>query len=130
MSCLRFATRLVSILALFLLSPLFGLADDPHKPIPPQKEEAEIKPLPPIAIPDDPPPHEGAMFDLPHTIEPPDHIVVEVLEGLPGLPITGERLVRPDGTISLGFYGDIHVRGADDETSEGQDYPPPSWLYR
>jgi protein involved in polysaccharide export with SLBB domain len=36
---------------------------------------------------------------------------VEVLQALPGRPITGERLVRPDGTISLGFYGDVHVRG-------------------
>ena len=26
-------------------------------------------------------------------------------------PITGERLVRPDGMISLGFYGDVHVAG-------------------
>jgi protein involved in polysaccharide export with SLBB domain len=71
----------------------------------------EVKPLPPVAIPDDPPPHEGAFFDVPVTIEPPDIIIVEVLEALPGRPITGERLVRPDGTISLGFYGDIYVRG-------------------
>jgi len=34
-----------------------------------------------------------------------------VLETLPGRPISGERLVRPDGTILLGFYGDVHVRG-------------------
>jgi protein involved in polysaccharide export with SLBB domain len=71
----------------------------------------EIKPLPPVAIPDDPPPHEGAFFDLPLTVEPPDIILIEVLEALPGRPITGERLVRPDGTISLGFYGDLYVRG-------------------
>src|SRR5262249_32686816 len=32
-------------------------------------------------------------------------------EALPGRPITGERLVRHDGTISMGFYGDIYVRG-------------------
>ena len=51
------------------------------------------------------------MIDIPYVIEPPDIIVVEVLEALPGRPITGERLVRPDGTISLGFYGDVHVRG-------------------
>ena len=70
-----------------------------------------IKPSPEVAIPDNPPPHEGEMFDLPLMIEPPDLLLVEVLEGLPGKPITGERLVRPDGTISLGFYGDVHVRG-------------------
>jgi protein involved in polysaccharide export with SLBB domain len=63
-------------------------------------------------IPDDPPPHEGAMVDLPaYRIEPPDLILVEVLEALPARPISGERLVRPDGTITLGFYGSVHIRG-------------------
>jgi polysaccharide biosynthesis/export protein len=47
----------------------------------------------------------------PYVVEPPDIIVVEVLEALPGRPITGEHLVRPDGTISLGFYGDVYVAG-------------------
>src|SRR5262245_48266764 len=66
-------------------------------------------PLPPI--PDDPPPHEGAMISLPYVVDPADMMIVEVLEALPGRPISGERLVRPDGTISLGFYGDVHVKG-------------------
>ena len=44
-------------------------------------------------------------------VEPPDLILVEVLEALPGRPISGERLVRPDGKISLGFYGDVYVAG-------------------
>ncbi len=44
-------------------------------------------------------------------VEPPDLLLVEVLEALPGRPISGERLVRPDGTISLGFYGDVYVAG-------------------
>ena len=44
-------------------------------------------------------------------VEPSDLIIVEVLDALPGRPISGERLVRPDGTISLGFYGDVHVGG-------------------
>jgi protein involved in polysaccharide export with SLBB domain len=70
-----------------------------------------IKPLPLAPIPDDPPPHEGAMIDLPIIIEPPDLLLVEALEALPGRPISGERLVRPDGSISLGFYGDLHVQG-------------------
>ncbi len=48
---------------------------------------------------------------LAHLIDPPDLILVEVLEALPGRPISGERLVRPDGTISLGFYGDVEVAG-------------------
>jgi len=47
----------------------------------------------------------------PYVIEPPDILLVEVLEALPGRPIQGERLVRPDGTISLGFYGDVYVAG-------------------
>jgi len=46
-----------------------------------------------------------------YVIEPPDMIIVEVLEALPGRPISGERLVRPDGKISLGFYGEIDVAG-------------------
>ncbi len=68
-------------------------------------------PLHSTPIPDNPPPHEGALFDLPFIIEPPDLLLIEVLETLPGRPIRGERLVRPDGTISLGFYGELHVRG-------------------
>ena len=46
-----------------------------------------------------------------YVVEPPDLVIVEVLEALPGRPISGERLVRPDGKISLGFYGDIYVAG-------------------
>jgi protein involved in polysaccharide export with SLBB domain len=71
----------------------------------------EVKPLPLPAIPDNPPPHEGAMFEVPYVIEPPDIIIVEVLEALPGRPISGERLVRHDGTVNLGFYGEVHVGG-------------------
>jgi RNA polymerase sigma factor (sigma-70 family) len=47
----------------------------------------------------------------PYVVEPPDLLEVEVLTALEGRPITGERLVRPDGTISLGFYGDVYVAG-------------------
>jgi len=46
-----------------------------------------------------------------YVVEPPDLIRIEVLEALPGRPITGERLVRPDGRVSLDFYGDIYVAG-------------------
>ena len=46
-----------------------------------------------------------------YVVEPPDLIRIEVLEALPGRPITGERLVRPDGKVSLDFYGDIYVSG-------------------
>lgn len=50
-------------------------------------------------------------FGPAHVVEPPDLLLVEVLEALPGRPISGERLVRPDGSISLGFYGDVQVGG-------------------
>lgn len=86
----------------------------PVVPVPPAPDTAVvdlIKPNPPTPIPDDPPPHEGAMIDLEYTIEPPDLLLVEVLEALPGRPISGERLVRPDGKVNLGFYGDVYVRG-------------------
>ena len=46
-----------------------------------------------------------------YIVEPPDLIIVEVLEALPGRPISGERLVRPDGKISLSFYGEVYVAG-------------------
>jgi protein involved in polysaccharide export with SLBB domain len=70
----------------------------------------EIKPVS-FTIPDDPPPHEGKLIDIPYLIDAPDLIQVEILEALPGRPISGERLVRPDGTICLEFYGDVYVRG-------------------
>jgi polysaccharide biosynthesis/export protein len=46
-----------------------------------------------------------------YVLEPPDLLLVEVLEALPGRPISGERLVRPDGKITLGFYGEVYVAG-------------------
>jgi polysaccharide export outer membrane protein len=46
-----------------------------------------------------------------YVVEPPDIINVEVLEALPGRPITGDHLVKPDGKITLGFYGDVYVTG-------------------
>ncbi len=57
-------------------------------------------------------PNEFKKVSMPdYVVEPPDMILVEVLEGLPGRPISGERLVRPDGKISLGWYGDVYVAG-------------------
>jgi RNA polymerase sigma factor (sigma-70 family) len=47
----------------------------------------------------------------PRVFRPGDLITVEVLEALPGRPIAGPRVVRPDGTVGLGFYGDVHVAG-------------------
>jgi polysaccharide export outer membrane protein len=57
-------------------------------------------------------PKEFQKVSMPdYVLEPPDLVIVEVLEALPGRPISGERLVRPDGKISLGFYGDTYVAG-------------------
>ena len=57
-------------------------------------------------------PRESHQVTLPdYVVEPPDNIKVEVLNALPGRPITGDRLVRPDGTISLGYYGQVYVAG-------------------
>jgi polysaccharide biosynthesis/export protein len=53
--------------------------------------------------------HKVTMPD--YVVEPPDLLLVEVLEALPGRPISGERLVRPDGKITLGFYGEVYVAG-------------------
>ena len=57
-------------------------------------------------------PREMNKVSMPeYMVEPPDLILVEVLEALPGRPISGERLVRPDGKITLGFYGEVYVAG-------------------
>ena len=57
-------------------------------------------------------PSEFKKVSMPeYIIEPPDLILVEVLDALEGRPISGERLVRPDGKISLGFYGEVYVAG-------------------
>ncbi len=68
--------------------------------VPPSKSSASSHKVPPMNL-----------ADLAHIIAPPDLLLVEVLEALPGRPISGERLVRPDGKISLGFYGDVYVAG-------------------
>jgi polysaccharide export outer membrane protein len=44
-------------------------------------------------------------------IRPMDLIDVEVLSAVSGNPITAERLVRPDGKITLGYYGEVYVAG-------------------
>jgi polysaccharide biosynthesis/export protein len=65
-------------------------------------------------------PKEFTKVTMPeYVLEPPDLIIVEVLEALPGRPISGERLVKPDGKITLGFYGEVFVAGlTTDEVKE------------
>jgi polysaccharide export outer membrane protein len=64
--------------------------------------------------PADPVPRECAKEALPpYVIEPPDILLVEstVAVGKSEQPITGQHLVRPDGTIELGIYGTVFVAG-------------------
>jgi protein involved in polysaccharide export with SLBB domain len=57
-------------------------------------------------------PKEGAkVTQVAYVIEPPDLLTVELSKPLPDRPLTGERLVRTDGTINLGFYGSVQVSG-------------------
>lgn len=49
-----------------------------------------------------------------YIIEAPDVLKIEVTvnkEALPQQPITGAYLVRPDGTVSLGVWGNVAVAG-------------------
>ncbi len=46
-----------------------------------------------------------------YIVEPPDLLRVEVLQSLPGRPLSGKYLVRLDGTISFEFYGQVPVAG-------------------
>jgi polysaccharide biosynthesis/export protein len=46
-----------------------------------------------------------------YIVEPTDLVDIRVAEALPGRPISGERLVRPDGKICLGFYGEVDAAG-------------------
>ena len=59
-----------------------------------------------------------------YVVEPPDLIIVEVLEALPGRPISGERLVRSDGKISSGLLWRARGRRSDDRRDQGEDRSP------
>jgi polysaccharide export outer membrane protein len=74
--------------------------------------------LPPVLM--GPPGHPPVPRELnkvalpPYVIEPPDILLVEYppSEGMSkDFPISGQHLVRPDGTISLGIYGSAFVGG-------------------
>ncbi|GAC1312460.1 MAG: hypothetical protein NVSMB14_14340 [Isosphaeraceae bacterium] len=78
-------------------------------PFDPKDVEA-IRPTP-HPIPDNPPPHEGAMIVYPQIIGASDVLNVTVYTALPGRPLEGGRLVQADGTINLGYYGIVKVNG-------------------
>lgn len=57
-------------------------------------------------------PRELRMASHPmYVAEPPDVLYIEAPNILPNRPLLGERLIRQDGTISLGYYGQVHVAG-------------------
>ncbi len=58
-----------------------------------------------------PTPHEGALIDLPYVVEPPDLVIIEVLEALPGRRSRASDWLDPTGRSVSGFYGEISVRG-------------------
>jgi polysaccharide export outer membrane protein len=85
-----------------LLAPLMVLAAVGCQTVRTPEEQIAATPIP----------REKNMMSQPdYIVAPPDLLIVEVLDALPGRPITGERLVRPDGTITLGYYGDVYVNG-------------------
>jgi polysaccharide export outer membrane protein len=84
-----------------------------------EKGDAVAVGAPPIPGPGFPPghaPNELHKISLPaYVIEPPDILLVEYLGDEPVFnreqAIRGQHLVRLDGTISLGIYGEVHVAG-------------------
>lgn len=55
-------------------------------------------------------PRECAIKSLPpYVVEPPDILLIQVTPTLKDQPIQGQHLVRPDGTINLGIYGEVYV---------------------
>lgn len=91
----------------------------PANELPPPRAVAtdeHLAPVPvegPVGPPDTmPAPRELAMASLPpYVLDPPDVLLVESTQGLRDQPIRGQHLIRPDGTISLGIYGSVHVAG-------------------
>jgi RNA polymerase sigma factor (sigma-70 family) len=76
------------------------------------RKSAGASASPSLSSPRAPGPEQIALVPAPKA-KPGDRLRIEVLEALPGRPISGIRIVRPDGTISLGFYGDLEVAGLD-----------------
>ena len=46
-----------------------------------------------------------------HTVEPPDELELSIRPEVPELSSTSTVVVRSDGNIDLGFYGDLYVAG-------------------
>jgi RNA polymerase sigma factor (sigma-70 family) len=87
-----------------LMRAIGGLESKPAATVlPPRDEAATLKPVRSVTTKH---PRQDE-----YVVSPPDILLVEVLEALPGRPIAGETQVHPDGTITLGSYGNVHVNG-------------------
>lgn len=89
--------------ALFILLTSIGLG---YGALAPQSKPDDDKPK---AEPKETAAAEAPESDeaRPEIIKSGDILIVEVLAPLPGLPISGKYVVRRDGKLALGFYGDV-----------------------
>jgi protein involved in polysaccharide export with SLBB domain len=46
-----------------------------------------------------------------YRIAPPDVLAIESLKGLATHPVHGAHQVRPDGSVGVGAYGSVYVKG-------------------
>jgi len=97
--------------------------ESPTKLPMPQLEMGEVGLRTPHGLPGaHPPGHDGPPVPRelakralsPYVVEPPDILLIQGTERItdPNVqPLSGQHLVRPDGTISLGVYGAVFVAG-------------------
>jgi polysaccharide export outer membrane protein len=108
---------------------------EPGAPPPAPKPEKRLVPMPHGLFGHGPAPHHGPVVEIgaprpmsgglavpkefekrslsDYVIEPPDILLVQGTNaiGLPSQPIEGQHLVKPDGKINLGIYGEVYVAG-------------------
>lgn len=66
--------------------------------------------IPEIGVIDPRQPKELELVSLPpYVVEPPDEIEITIRPNVLDLPTTSSLVVQPDGTIDLGFAGDVYV---------------------
>ncbi len=91
------------------------MPNNPPPPPPPHLEPQPVAAIAPPVIAHPAAPREFAKQPLPpYVVEPPDILLIQATPDvtLPNRTIDGQHLVRPDGTISLGIYGNVYVAGS------------------
>ena len=74
------------------------------------KDRREENRIPEIGAIDPRQPKELEMVSLPpYVVEPPDEIEITIRPSVLDLPTTNSLIIQPDGTIDLGFAGDVYV---------------------